>query len=223
MASDIRAAVPVRGRSAGVMIARGAVSWLLVAMLVGCASSPSAVPNYAPIHDDNRQSTAPETTDIDPAVRADFDAAVKHLEAGDYDKGMKLLNDVTRRAPRDAAPYINLAVAYEKSGDLSTAESNLKKALEIDPEHPVANTEYGLIFRKTGRFAQARESYERALKRYPGFLPARKNLGILCDIYLRDLQCALTQYRIYSAAVPDDKTVKIWIADLEKRVASLSR
>ena len=67
--------------------------------------------------------------------------------------------------------------------------------------------------------AEAREIYEQTLKRYPTFLPARKNLGILCDIYLRDLKCALTQYRTYSAAVPNDETVKIWIADLEKRQA----
>lgn len=190
-----------------------------VSMLGGCASGPSTIPIYQP-KDDNNASRSHEPIEADAAVLADFDAAVKQLEAGEYKKGTDLLNTVAQRAPGDAAPYINLAVAYERMGNLSAAEENLKKALNINPEHPVANTEYGLIYRKTGRFAQARESYERALTRYPGFLPARKNLGILCDIYLRDLQCALTQYRIYAAAVPDDKNVQIWIADLEQRVGA---
>ncbi len=108
-------------------------------------------------------------------------------------------------------------------GKLEEAEKSIKKALELEPEHPVANTEYGVLLRKAGRFAEAREVYERTLKRYPAFLPARKNLGILCDLYLRDLECALTHYRVYSAAVPDNETVRIWIADLEQRRAQPTR
>lgn len=170
------------------------------------------------MEDDNGRSSSHEKVEMDADVRADFDAAMKFLKAGDYQQGTDMLNKVIQRSPGYAAPYINLAIAYEKTDQLPAAEASIKKALAIAPNDPAANTEYGLIFRKTGHFADARKHYERALERYPGFLPARKNLGILCDIYLRDLQCALAQYRIYHAAVPDDKTVEIWIADLEKRL-----
>jgi tetratricopeptide (TPR) repeat protein len=129
---------------------------------------------------------------------------------------------VAQRSPGHTAPHINLAMAYEKMGKLPAAEESIKKALELNPEHPVANTEYGLLYRKTGRFAEARQAYERTLKQYPDFLAARKNLGILCDMYLRDLECALTQYQVYSTAMPDDKTVRVWIADLEQRRAKQS-
>jgi Tfp pilus assembly protein PilF len=201
---------------------------LLVLILAGCATSPrtrpadrveDGKPVASPAQDGKRETRAPENIQVDADVVADFNAAMKYLKANEYEKGAKLLKQLTQRAPHYSAPYINLAMAYEKMGKLAEAEKSIKKALELEPGHPIASTEYALLCRKAGRFAEAREVYEQTLKRYPTFLPARKNLGILCDIYLRDLKCALTQYRTYSAAMPGDETVRIWIADLEKRQA----
>jgi Flp pilus assembly protein TadD len=201
---------------------------LLVLILAGCATSPrtrpadrveDGKPAASPAQDGKRETHAPENIQVDADVVADFNAAMKYLKANDYEQGVKLLKQLTQRAPHYSAPYINLAMAYEKMGKLAEAEKSIKKALELEPGHPIASTEYALLCRKAGRFAEAREVYEQTLKRYPTFLPARKNLGILCDIYLRDLKCALTQYRTYSAAMPGDETVRIWIADLEKRQA----
>ncbi len=195
---------------------------VLVLALAGCAIGPSATPGGR-VEDDNSGFTVQEDAEADADVIADFDAAMKYLKAGEYQKGTDLLKKVTQRSPGHTAPYIDLAMAYQKMGKLPAAEESIKKALELNPEHPVANNEYGVLCRKTGKFAEARKVYERTLKRYPAFLPARKNLGILCDLYLRDLECALTNYGIYSAAMPDDKTVRIWIADLEQRRAKQAR
>ena len=151
-------------------------------------------------------------------VRVDFDAAMGFIKAGEYDRGIVLLNKVTEIEKNNAVPYINLAMAYGKVGNLKLAEENLKLALKIDPENPVASNEYAMLYRKTGRFSEARQLYERALKKFPGFYMARKNLGILCDLYMRDYACALKQYEIYAGAMPDDKAVKTWIADVQKRL-----
>jgi tetratricopeptide (TPR) repeat protein len=86
------------------------------------------------------------------------------------------------------------------------------------PQHPVASNEYGLLLRKAGRFAEARTIYEKTLATFPEYLPAHKNLGILCDLYLNDLACAMEQYEMYSVAMPGDEQVKIWIADLRRRL-----
>ncbi len=185
---------------------------VFVIALAGCAVSQ-------PKEDAHRDIVTPDKTEqVDSKVRDDFDEAMKSLEAGNLDKGIAQLNQLTERSKTSTAPYINLAIAYEKQGNPEAAEQNLKKALAINPDHPVANNEYGLLYRRTGRFAEAKKAYERTLEISPLFLPARKNLAILCDLYLRDLECALKNYQVYSQAVPDDKAVGIWIADLQKRL-----
>lgn len=192
------------------------------AFLAGCAvNEPRAAVNRTA---DTRSAdksgfTVKDSVAFDSGARADFDKAMSYLREENYQKGIDLLNKVAERSPGATAPYINLAIAYEKTDKPKLAEESLKKALAINPDHPVANNEFGILYRKTGRFQEARKAYEHALDKYPSYLPARKNLGIVCDLYLKDLDCALKNYQIYSAADPDDKTVKIWIADVEKRLA----
>ena len=109
-------------------------------------------------------------------------------------------------------------MAYREKGDAKLAEENLLKALAIDQAEPVANNELGILYRKQGRFEDARKAYSNALAEHPDYLPVIKNLGILCDIYMRDPECALEQFEKYQRQVPDDKTIEIWIADLKRRM-----
>lgn len=157
---------------------------------------------------------------VAPEVRADFDAALALLTAGEYEKGIELMDKVVAKSQNTPVPFINLAIAHVKLGNLGKAEENLQHALKLEPDHPVANNEYGLLYRKTGRFGEARQLYEQLLEKYPYYPLVHKNLGILCDIYLRDYACALREYELYSSAVPEDKTAKIWIADVQRRLGN---
>jgi tetratricopeptide (TPR) repeat protein len=159
-----------------------------------------------------------EIPHMEPEAVRDFERAVAMMENQEYAKAVELLEKVIEQSPEVTAPYINLAIACRHLDKPEEAEQHLKTALEIVPGHPVASNEYGLLLRKSGRFVEARKIYEKALSTFPDYQPVRKNLGILCDLYLNDPTCALEQYENYSEAMPEEEQVKLWIVDLRMRL-----
>lgn len=161
--------------------------------------------------------TITEEARISASVRTDYESALRLLEQGRHDEGVTLLEQVAVNAPQFSAPRIDLGIAYHRAGDLESAERNLLQAIGLNADHPIAHNELGIIYRKTGRFAEARQSYEAALAIYPGYHFARRNLAVLCDLYLADVACALDNYEAYMATVPEDAEASMWIADLRMR------
>jgi len=133
-------------------------------------------------------------------------------------QAVSVLKSVIEREKRLPAPYVNIAIAYNRLGDTKAAEENLISALKLDIGHPVANNELGLLYRKSGKFKAARTAYENAIKEHPEYLPAIRNLGVLCDLYMHDYECALQQFEDYLELEPDDKTVSLWVVDVKRRL-----
>lgn len=228
-----------RLRTAGPTLVVSLLLALGLALLAGCAipgaaqrapeeippavaAAPAPVPTSPVVtrFTDGREGfQITEFSRLDEGARADFAQASALLEAAEYEKAIALLNKVIAQTPGITAPYIDLAIAYKQTNQTAPAEEQLKTALELVPGHPVASNEYGLLLRKAGRFAEGRAIYEKSLASFPEYAPIHKNLGILCDLYLHDLSCAVEQYELYSNAMPKDEQVKIWIADLHARLA----
>lgn len=194
-----------------------AVPAIAACLLSACATTQST---RTPVRIEIQESvgfTITEEARISSGVRTEYESALGLLEQGRHAEGVALLETVAEAAPQFSAPRIDLGVAYHLAGDLEAAERNLLRALELNAEHPIAHNELGILYRKTGRFAEARSSYERALAIYPGYHFARRNLAILCDLYLADVACALENYEAYMKTVPGDDQASMWIADLRNR------
>ena len=205
----------------------------ILPVLSGCATNGAVVPEQVvqstPVNrqpaveqlaDGRKGFVITEVSHLDNAARRDFQRAVTMLNNREYDQAAGLLEKVIEQSPGVTAPYINLAIAYRHLDKLKQAEMHLNAALDLMPTHPVACNEYGMLYRKTGRFDEARAIYEKALDRFPEYYPAHRNLAILCDLYLDDLDCALEHYEIYGRAVPEDERVQLWITDLRNRIKS---
>lgn len=190
---------------------------LLLAATPGCQGSGTKTPP-ANVTRHLDGFSVEETAWVGVGVRSDFDEATQAAEEGDLARAAELLEGVVAQAPEFAAGHINLAIIRQRKGDLEGARESLLRALEVNPKHPVAHNELGIVYRRSGKFDEARASYEAALALQPNFHFARKNLAVLCDLYLSDPSCALENYRLYLEENPQDASAEIWIADLERRV-----
>ncbi|MFD1215570.1 tetratricopeptide repeat protein [Microbulbifer celer] len=180
---------------------------VLVLLLGGCASGPKT----------SNKPVDPMSVDVSGSVNRDFLEAVQLIQGERYPEAIELLQSVVDREQRLSAPYVNLGIAYYRSGDQKQAEEAFLEALRAAPLDPVASNELAVLYRRQGRFDEARTTYEEALQNNPENLPLIKNLGILCDLYLQDVNCALAQFQQYLKYAPDDSKVSIWVAGLKRR------
>ena len=193
--------------------------YLLCVFLFSCASGVSKLnSNINNVNSSHNRTLNSVDIAVAIDVEIDFKDALALLQKRDYIQAVAVLKTIIEREKRLPAPFVNIAIAYNALGDTATAEENLIQALKIDTGHPVANNELGLLYRKAGKFNAARTAYETAINQNPDYLPAKRNLGVLCDLYMHDLECALEQFEKYIELKPDDKAASIRVVDVKHRL-----
>jgi len=87
-----------------------------------------------------------------------------HARHGQTQQAYNLLNRWASRSPELAAPRIELARLSYELGDSAQAEQYLAKALQTEPNSPVALAALGRIREDSGDMAGALARYERSLQ-----------------------------------------------------------
>lgn len=105
------------------------------------------------------------------------------------------------------------------SGNHRKAKTHYETLLQVDPTHPAAANDLALLYREEGRIREARGLLSTSLEAHPDRARLHYNLAVLYELYLLDLERALTHYREYQAhSDGKDEEVARWIKDLERRV-----
>jgi tetratricopeptide (TPR) repeat protein len=194
----------------------------LLGLFGGCAGGGGALKSSP-----GRAARTP--VPISASLQSDFNKALNLMKKGAYGEAIPVLEAILAENNQLPGAQINLAIAYmnlepkdqdgkRREDNLKKAEQALSRAVEVNPDDAVAHHQLGLLYRKTGRFADARKEYERAISIDSTYAMAHLNLGILCDIYLQQLECAIDHFEKYRALVPEEtEKVNLWLSDLRQR------
>lgn len=159
---------------------------------------------------------------VSAGMQSEFRHALELMEAGKYAEAVPVLEGIVTKNDQLPGAQINLAIACMNAGGgkeyFEKAEKALLRAIQINSREPVAYNQLGLLYRRTGRFEDAKKSYRQAITLDSGYIMPYLNMGILCDIYLQDFPCAIEYFEKYKllAPVEAEKTAG-WLADLRRR------
>ena len=167
--------------------------------------------------------TDTNTRPVEPKALASYQKALLAMRSGQTKRALKLFNAINKKYPGFAGPQLNIGLMQLKNNNLSKAEKSFKKAIQINRDNAIGYNLLGVVYRRAGKFMQAKEQYLLAISKSPHYANAHLNLGVLYDIYMSDLNRALhhyIQYQKHSSAA--DSKVSKWILDLKRRTKSAS-
>ena len=105
--------------------------------------------------------------------------------------------------------------------DIAAAQSEFEQELQLDPSNANAAYEIAEIHRQAGRFAQAQQFFELALKSYPNFEEAHTGLASVL-MSLKSPQDALVHLQKAIALTPDDEVAWFRLAQVQRTLGNPS-
>ncbi|MDI9348238.1 MAG: hypothetical protein QM538_07030, partial [Methylacidiphilales bacterium] len=156
--------------------------------------------------------------EISPEVNNLFSKAKNQMKNKEYIEALKNFGLIINQNSLVAGPHVNRGIIFYGFDDFISAETEFKWAIQKNPNSTISYVYLGLIEKQKGNFAGAKIYYEKAKTISPDYSLAYYNLGILCDLFLKDIECALANYKKYDSLTnKSEKPVGIWIADLESK------
>lgn len=105
--------------------------------------------------------------------------ALLHEKMGNEDKYLEVVKEGRKAYPTDADLIRMELNSYLQSGKFEEAESNLKLAIESDPEDKSLHFALGVVYDNLGKMEEAAEAYKKAIEIDSNYFDALYNLGAL--------------------------------------------
>ena len=181
-----------------------ALSLACVVLLGGCVHTDTAVVRSSrPAMTAFNRTTEPTESQVRELVVAE-----RLGEEGEYREAVLLLEQLLAQNPTMTDAYIGLGSVYQRTGDLSAAESNYARAARLEPSSYAAQLGHGTALQSLKRYSDAVIAYRRALLIDPMSVPA--NLGAAESLLaLKRPESALPNAR--SAARLEPENVEVFI------------
>ena len=160
----------------------------------------------------------PQVEKIAQQARAEYARALQTRMAGNNTQALVMFQSLAERYPQLSGPSLNVGLIHMQQKHYPEAEAAFRQSLAVNGANPYAHNGLGLALREQGKFREARTHYEQALTLDPKYARAHFNLAVLGELYLQDLNLALTHFRAYQNLQKQaDTNVANWIVDLENR------
>lgn len=114
-----------------------------------------------------------------PYPEAHYNRGVLALECGDVETALADLTYVLELEPAFADAYVNRASALRELGEHEAAGRDVDAGLALQPDEPRLHCLSGLIAQAAGRVAEARASFDMALRHDPSLVAAWSNRAVL--------------------------------------------
>lgn len=190
-----------------------AVAGLLLSACTTMAPPPQATTSRA----QPRVPAAADGEALAAGARSRFDAALKLMQDGEREQAIAALQSLCNDYPQFSGPCTDLGILYSKLQRRDAAMAAFTQAVQRNPENVVALNHLAGLYRETGDYLRAEQTYQQAQRACHDYAPSYLNLGILYELSLHRPQQALMQYQLYRqyAGAQAQPMVAVWIKELE--------
>ncbi len=119
----------------------------------------------------------------DPKDRSEerrlLEVAEGHLRAGEFERALRLFEEVLRREPDNRFANLRAGIAHLKAGDPEAAIPRLRHSVRLDPEQAESRFALADALSRTGRVDEAIEQWLETVRLQPRRVAGWANLGTL--------------------------------------------
>ena len=189
-----------------------------------CIALALAIISGCSVLQQDTSKVADARPDVPAAVLRSYQQALDEMRKGEDGRAIAAFEAFIIEYPGYSAAYLNLAKLQLRSDQADAAIATLEAAILVETSYAPAYNQLGIIYREQGQFESADIAYRDAIAANPEYALAYLNLGVLNDLYLQQPQAALAYYQQYRDRLPadtDTASLDRWIADLQRRTASV--